>query len=164
MLVKILHVLMHDEKYVCFVHIFWWVLFFLMCVVVDCDDLAMNGVFPLEGFNRYVAVSVVECLWVTLLEIALETTWDFIWSVFDTCVRLCLRFYLVFVWNHVSNCIYNIYIYMLVTLLGITSVAAGYMIGLFMFCFCLGFCKTLRSNTGKFYLLAMIKLYIICYL
>ena len=84
---------------------------FWMCVVVDCDDLAMNGVFPLEDFNRYVAVSVVECLRVTLLEIALETTWDFIWSVFDTCARLCLRFYLVFVWNHVSNCIYNIYIY-----------------------------------------------------
>ena len=47
---------------------------FWMCVVVDCDDLAMNGVFPLEDFNRYVAVSVVECLRVTLLEIALETT------------------------------------------------------------------------------------------
>ena len=48
---------------------------------------------------------------------------------------------------------------LLVTLLGITSVAAGYMISLFMFCFCSGFCKALRSNTGKFYLLAMIKLY-----
>ena len=53
------------------------------------------------------------------------------------------------------------YIYiLLVTLLGITSVASGYVIGLFMFCFCLSFCKTVRSNTGKFYLLAMIKLYI----
>jgi hypothetical protein len=52
------------------------------------------------------------------------------------------------------------YIYiLLVNLLGITSVAAGYVIGLFMFCFCLGFGKTLRSNKGKFYLLAMIKLY-----
>ena len=53
---------------------------------------------------------------------------------------------------------YSIYI-LLVTLLGITSVASGYVIGLFMFCFCLSFCKTVRSNTGKFYLLAMIKLY-----
>ena len=35
---------------------------FWMCVVVVCDDLVMNGVFPLEDFNRYVAVSVVECL------------------------------------------------------------------------------------------------------
>ena len=26
---KFMHVLMHDEKYVCFVHFFWWVLFFL---------------------------------------------------------------------------------------------------------------------------------------
>ena len=31
-------------------------------MVMGCDDLAMNGVFPLEDFNRYVAVSVVECL------------------------------------------------------------------------------------------------------
>ena len=53
-----------------------------------------------------------------------------------------------------------IYIYiLLVNLLRITSVAAGYVIGLFMFCFCLGFGKTLPSNKGKFYLLAMIKLY-----
>jgi len=61
-LVKILHVLMHDEKYVCFVHFFDGFCFFWMCVVVDCDDLALNEVFPLENFNRYVAVSVVECL------------------------------------------------------------------------------------------------------
>jgi hypothetical protein len=135
---------------------------------VVCDDLVMNGVFPLEDFNRYVAVSVLECLWMTFLEITVETlletlfeeslilardyTWDFIW---------------VFVWNHVSIHPYintnNIYMYsiyiLLVTLLGITSVASGYVIGLFMFCFCLSFCKTVRSNTGKFYLLAMIKLY-----
>ena len=71
---KILHVLMHDEKYVCFAFFSIDFVLFWMCVVVDCDDLAMNGVFPLEDFNRYVAVSVVECLRVTLLEIALETT------------------------------------------------------------------------------------------
>ena len=35
---------------------------FWMCVVVVCDDLVMNGGFPLEDFNRYVAVSVVEFL------------------------------------------------------------------------------------------------------
>ena len=109
--------------------------FFLMCVVVDCDDLAMNGVFPLEGFNRYVAVSVVECLWVTLLEIALETTWDFIWSVFDTCARLCLRFYLVFVWNHVSNCIYNIYIYCLWLYLGLPVL----LLDIWLVCLCFAF-------------------------
>ena len=71
---KFLHVLMHDEKYVCFAFFSIDFVLFWMCVVVDCDDLAMNGVFPLEDFNRYVAVSVVECLRVTLLEIALETT------------------------------------------------------------------------------------------
>ena len=71
---KNLHVLMHDEKYVCFAFFSMDFVLFWMCVVVDCDDLAMNGVFPLEDFNRYVAVSVVECLRVTLLEIALETT------------------------------------------------------------------------------------------
>jgi hypothetical protein len=126
---------------------------------VVCDDLAMNGVFPLEDFNRYVAVSVM-CLWVTLLEIALETTWDFIWGVFDTCARLYLRFYLLFVvFLYLYNIIYIYLFILLVTLLGITSVASGYVIGLFMFCFCLSFCKTVRSNTGKFYLLAMIKLY-----
>ena len=36
--------------------------FFWMCAVVVCDDLAMNGVFPLEDFKRYAAVSVAECL------------------------------------------------------------------------------------------------------
>ena len=87
---------------------------FWMCVVVDCDDLAMNGVFPLEDFNRYVAVSVVECLRVTLLEIALETTWDFIWGVFDTCARLYLRFYLGFLCEIMFLSIYlSIYLYIL---------------------------------------------------
>ena len=61
-LVKILHVLMHDEKYVCFAFFSMDFVLFWMCVVVDCDDLALNEVFPLENFNRYVAVSVVECL------------------------------------------------------------------------------------------------------
>ena len=36
------------------------VIFFVMCVIVVCDDLVMNGVFPVEYFNRYVVVSVEE--------------------------------------------------------------------------------------------------------
>ena len=45
---------MHDEKYV-------FLVYFLMNFDIF-DDLVMNGVFPLEDFNRYVAVSVLECL------------------------------------------------------------------------------------------------------
>ena len=44
-------------------HLFFdGICFFWMCVFVDCDDLAMNGAFPLEDFNRHVAVSLVACL------------------------------------------------------------------------------------------------------
>ena len=35
-------------------------IFFVMCVIVVCDDLAMSGVFPVEDFNRYVVVTVEE--------------------------------------------------------------------------------------------------------
>ena len=43
-----------------FLYIFFRIVIFIgMCVVVVCDDLVMNGVFPLEDFDRYVAVSVV---------------------------------------------------------------------------------------------------------
>ena len=45
----------------------------------------------------------------------------------------------------------HIYMYiLLVTLLGITSVASGYMIGLFMFCFCLNFCKAVQATQVNF--------------
>jgi hypothetical protein len=30
------------------------------CVIVVCNDLVMNGVFPVEDFNRYVVVSEEE--------------------------------------------------------------------------------------------------------
>ena len=35
-------------------------IFFVMCLIVVCDDLVMSGVFPVEDFNRYVVVTVEE--------------------------------------------------------------------------------------------------------
>ena len=36
------------------------VIFFVMSVIVVCDDLVLSEVFPVEDFNRYVVVSVEE--------------------------------------------------------------------------------------------------------
>ena len=35
-------------------------IFFVMCLIVVCDDLVMSGVFSVEDFNRYVVVTVEE--------------------------------------------------------------------------------------------------------
>ena len=56
---KILHAFKNCENCV-FRFFLGVVIFFVMCVIVVCDDLVMSGVFPVEDFNRYVVVSVEE--------------------------------------------------------------------------------------------------------
>ena len=94
---KILHAFKNCENCVFFLLFFSGILiFFVMCVIVVCDDLVMSGVFPVEDFNRYVVVSVEEsalmCWGMTLNEFVLETLLaNFIWGVLDTFLGLYLR-------------------------------------------------------------------------
>ena len=83
----------------------------------------------------------LRCLWY-LRETILEILLGFLCEIMYLSIYLYVYIYIAceFTWDY-------------------QCVAAGYVIGLFMFCFCLGFGKTLPSNKGKFYLLAMIKLY-----
>ena len=60
---KILHAFKNCEN--CFSFFFYCfflgiMIFFVMCVIVVCDDLVRSGVFPVEDFNRYVVVTVEE--------------------------------------------------------------------------------------------------------
>ena len=57
---KILHAFKKIVKIVFFRFFLGVVIFFVMCVIVVCDDLVLSEVFPVEDFNRYVVVSVEE--------------------------------------------------------------------------------------------------------
>ena len=58
---KILHAFKNCENCDFFLLFFLGILiFFVICVIVVCDDLVMSGVFPVEDFNRYVVVTVEE--------------------------------------------------------------------------------------------------------
>ena len=58
---KILHAFKNCENCDFFLLFFLGILiFFVMCVIVVCDDLVLSEVFPVEDFNRYVVVSVEE--------------------------------------------------------------------------------------------------------
>ena len=113
---KILHAFKNCENCVFFLMFFLGILiFFVMCLIVVCDDLVMSGVFPVEDFNRYVVVTVEEtalmCWGMTLHEFVLETllailyeeflilSWDFTWEFFWDDM-----------WNHVHLYLY-LYIY-----------------------------------------------------
>ena len=93
-----------------------------------------------------------------------DFTWDFIWGVFDTCARLYLRFYLLFVvFLYLYNIIYIYLLYCLWLYLGLPVLFLDIWLVCLCFAFVWAFAKHCEATQVNFTYLPWLS-YIICYL